>query len=79
MKRLTAAIWSRPSSARFRGRETELGTGVEGKLADLVQLDANPLQQIGNTKRIAAVVLNGRDLSRAVLDKLLECSLDDDG
>jgi len=58
--------------ARFLGRETELGTVAEGKLADLVLLDASPLDDIGNTKRIAAVVLNGRYFSRADLDRLLE-------
>ena len=48
-----------------------MGTVAEGKLADLVLLDASPLDSIGNTQRIAAVVLNGRYLSRADLDRLL--------
>ncbi len=42
------------------------------RLADLVLLDANPLEEIGNTKRIAAVVVNGRFLSRAELDRMLD-------
>ncbi len=58
--------------ARFLGRDSELGTVAEGKLADLVLLDANPLEDIANTKRIAAVVVNGRYLSRADLDALLD-------
>ncbi len=45
---------------------------TEGKLADLILLDANPLENIEHTKDIAAVVLSGRHLSRMALDTLLE-------
>jgi len=57
--------------ARFLGREKELGTIQKGKHADLVLLDANPLQNIHNTRRIRAVVANGRLLDRTTLDKML--------
>src|SRR5712692_7789084 len=57
--------------ARFLGKEQELGTVEEGKIADLVLLDANPLQDISNTQRIHAVVVNGRLLDRVALDALL--------
>jgi imidazolonepropionase-like amidohydrolase len=59
-----------PSS--FLGRADESGTIEPGKLADLVLLDANPLLDISNTRRIHAVVLNGRLLPRRALDALLE-------
>jgi adenine deaminase len=49
-----------------------LGTIAAGKLADLVLLDANPLDNIAHTKRIAAVVVAGRLLDRSELDGLLE-------
>jgi imidazolonepropionase-like amidohydrolase len=61
--------------ARFLGRTADLGTVEEGKIADLVLLDANPTQDIRNTRRIAGVVLNGRYFSRADLDKLLRDAL----
>jgi imidazolonepropionase-like amidohydrolase len=57
--------------AKFLGMEDRLGTIEKGKLADLVLLDANPLEDIRNTQKIAAVVVNGRYLSRKDLDKML--------
>lgn len=57
--------------ARFLGMEDHLGTIEKGKLADMVLLDANPLDDIRNTQKIAAVVVNGRYFSRADLDKML--------
>lgn len=72
LTRLAALQSATINPARFLGREKELGTVAEGKLADLVLLDASPLDSIGNTQRIAAVVLNGRYLSRADLDRLLD-------
>ena len=46
--------------ARFLGFSDSLGTIRTGMVADLVLLDANPLQDIRNTRRIAAVVADGR-------------------
>jgi imidazolonepropionase-like amidohydrolase len=57
--------------AKFLGMDDQLGTVEKGKLADLVLLDANPLDDIRNTQKIAAVIVNGRYLSRAELDKIL--------
>ena len=58
--------------AEFMGRLEDLGTVAKGKLADLVLLDANPLDDIANTRRIQAVVLAGRYLDRAALDRMLK-------
>jgi imidazolonepropionase-like amidohydrolase len=57
--------------ARFLGLEKDLGTVQEGKLADLILLEADPLADITNTRKIAAVVVNGKFLSREALDKML--------
>ena len=59
------------SSARLLRREKDLGTIQTGKLADMVLLDANPLQDITNTRRINAVIANGRLMDRKTLDDLL--------
>jgi hypothetical protein len=58
--------------AVFLNKQNELGTVAVGKLADLVLLDANPLDDISNTRKINTVVANGRLLQRKDLDKLLE-------
>lgn len=57
--------------AKFLGLQNQMGTVEKGKLANLVLLDANPVEDIKNTRKIAAVVLNGRLLDRAELDQIL--------
>jgi imidazolonepropionase-like amidohydrolase len=47
------------------------GTIDTGKLADLVLLDANPLQDIANTSKIAGVMIGGRWLPKSEIDKRL--------
>jgi imidazolonepropionase-like amidohydrolase len=57
--------------ARFLDKEKDLGTVEKGKIADLVVLDANPLEEIGNSRKIDAVVLDGKLLPKAELQKIL--------
>jgi imidazolonepropionase-like amidohydrolase len=57
--------------ARYMEATDTLGSVEPGKVADLVLLDGNPLEDIANTQRIAAVVANGRLFDRAALDRLL--------
>jgi imidazolonepropionase-like amidohydrolase len=58
--------------AKFLGRTQDLGTVETGKLADLVLLDGNPLDDIRNTQKISGVVLAGRYFSRVDLDEILK-------
>jgi hypothetical protein len=59
------------NTARAVGLGNELGTVEVGKLADLVLLEADPLADITNTTRIAAVVANGRLFEKSELQRLL--------
>jgi imidazolonepropionase-like amidohydrolase len=52
------------------------GTVTRGKRADLLLLDANPLTDIANSSRVAGVMLNGRWMSRADIDKRLATILE---
>ena len=59
-------------SARFLRIADSVGTVERGKVADLVLLDANPLQDIRNTRRIAAVVVRGTFYDTQGIRQLLE-------
>ena len=43
-----------------------------GADADFIVLDANPLDAIANTRRIARVVLGGREIDRAALRAVIQ-------
>jgi imidazolonepropionase-like amidohydrolase len=58
--------------ATFFGWEAESGTIAEGKRADLVLLDGNPLADIGNTWRVSGVSLNGRWLAGEEIRRRLD-------
>jgi imidazolonepropionase-like amidohydrolase len=57
--------------AEWLGVSGDRGTIVVGKRADLVLLDADPLANVANTRKIAGVFLSGRWISRAELDKMM--------
>ncbi|MBI1750323.1 MAG: amidohydrolase family protein [Acidobacteria bacterium] len=57
--------------AEFLGQSDSFGTVERRKTADLVLLEANPLESISNTRKIFAVIVRGKYLSRADLRLLL--------
>ncbi len=56
-------------AAEWLGTLADRGTVEAGKRADLVLLDANPLENIANTRRIAGVIAGGHYLPRAELNR----------
>jgi hypothetical protein len=58
--------------ARFFGWSDRMGSISNGKAADLVVLEADPLLDIANTRRIAVVVARGVVYTRVELDRMLE-------
>jgi len=57
--------------AKFLEQEKSFGSIEPGKIADLVLLTANPLRDIHNTRKISAVIANGRLFVRKDLDAML--------
>jgi len=51
---------STANAAEFLQRKHDIGTLEEGKIADLILLEGNPLENIINTKRINGVIVKGK-------------------
>jgi len=58
------------NAAEYMGNQN-FGTIENGKTADLDLLDANPLEDIANVKRISAVIFKGKLLEKQDLDRML--------
>lgn len=58
--------------ARYFGTSEEFGTVEPGRRADLVLLEANPLEDLANVRRLAGVMVRGRWLSEADIRSRLE-------
>jgi imidazolonepropionase-like amidohydrolase len=52
-------------------KESTLGQIRKGYLADLLVLDANPLTDIGNTRKIDEVIVRGKQFDKAALKRML--------
>lgn len=57
--------------AQYMERSQDFGAVEAGRIADLLLLDRNPLEDVKNTRAIRMVVFNGRLYDRAALDGLL--------
>jgi imidazolonepropionase-like amidohydrolase len=58
------------NGARYLGWEKDLGSIENGKLADLVVLDRNPLENIRNSDSVRLVMINGRLFDAATMNEL---------
>ncbi len=66
-------------AASFARMEDRFGSVAQGKTADLLLLDANPLDDVAHTRTIAGVFFNGRYFDRPALDHLLDFARDQAG
>lgn len=57
--------------ATWLGIDDKIGTIETGKYADLILLDANPLDDISNTRKISGVFVNGQWVDRAKIETML--------
>jgi imidazolonepropionase-like amidohydrolase len=64
---LAAVTAATSEAARVLGADAEIGTVAVGKRADLILLDADPLENIRNTRRIRMVIQRGRIVDRDAL------------
>jgi imidazolonepropionase-like amidohydrolase len=58
------------NGAKYLGLDAELGSLEKGKLADLLVLDRNPLENIRNSESIGMVMVNGRLYDAKTLDEI---------
>lgn len=69
MSPLEALACATIDGARYLGLDRDLGSLEPGKLADLVVLDRNPLENIRNTDSVRYVVANGRVYDAATMNE----------
>jgi imidazolonepropionase-like amidohydrolase/Tol biopolymer transport system component len=70
MSNLEALRSATINGARALGLDTEIGSIQKGKLADLIVLDRNPLENIRNSESIGMVMVNGRLYDAKTLNEI---------
>ncbi|HET6845981.1 MAG TPA: amidohydrolase family protein [Anaerolineales bacterium] len=71
LKPMEALVSATLTAARALGRDSQLGTIQEGKLADLLVLDSDPLEdlsRLADKKQLRAVFLDGKLVARQATD-----------
>lgn len=66
------------SASAFLGGPDEFGSIEVGRRADLVLVRGDPLEDVANASRIDGVMVRGRWLPRAELERMLESAARDD-
>src|SRR5205085_9325182 len=57
------------AGAHYLGMDHDIGSLEPGKLADLIVLDANPLENIRNSESVRYTILNGRIFDAATMNE----------
>ena len=70
MKEMDALIAATRNGAMAAGRLREFGTVEAGKVADLLLLDADPLADIRNIRKLAMVMARGQVIDTDALPEL---------
>ena len=70
MSNLEAIRCATINGARVLGLDGDIGSLEKGKLADLIVMDRNPLENIRNSESIMMVMLNGRLYDATTLNEI---------
>ena len=70
MSNLQALRCATLNGARYLGMEPEIGSLAPGKLADLIVLDKNPLEDIRHSNSVRYTMVNGHLYDAATMDEI---------